>query len=64
MGTETGLLDCSNSPLFELKSFKPRMGTETVFRYHPITSSNFLLKSFKPRMGTETLILHSVNINS
>ncbi len=41
-------------PLDTLKSFKPRMGTETLLKLPYLVF--YLLKSFKPRMGTETAI--------
>ncbi len=52
MGTET-LSNALISFLERLKSFKPRMGTETYSSgINSIALSK--LKSFKPRMGTET----------
>ncbi len=52
MGTETIIYSFILYFLVPLKSFKPRMGTETSC--NAVFQRLFLLKSFKPRMGTET----------
>ena len=63
MGTETVHYATPFSTALELKSFKPRMGTETKNSLK-LTKSVGLLKSFKPRMGTETIQASNLQLKS